>query len=67
MIGMDSNHCRVISESIAGKRDVDEQTFVSMGALYERLERLKKFDCSFAGVSFSSDVEKLQSRAMAVS
>jgi len=67
MIGMDSNHCRVVSESITGKRDVDEQTFVSMGALYERLERLKKLDNVFAGISFSSDVEKLQTRAMAVS
>ena len=67
MIGMESNHCRVLSESITGKRDVDEQTFVSMGALYERLERLKKFDGTFAGISFSPDVERLQSRAVAVS
>jgi hypothetical protein len=67
MIGMDSNHCRIVSESITGKRKVDEHTFVALGVLYEKLDRLKKFDDAFAGVSFSPDVEKLQDRAMAVS
>ena len=67
MIGMDSNHCRVVSESISGKRKVDELTFASIDVLCERLERIKKFDSAFAGISFSPEVQKLQSRAMAVS
>ena len=67
MIGMDSNHCRVVSESISGERKVDEQTFLSMGVLYERLEHLKKFDNSFEGICFSPEVERLQNSVMAVS
>ncbi len=67
MIGKDSNHCQVVSESIAGKRKVDDSTFVSIDVLGEKLERLKKFDSMFAGISFSPYVEKLQSRALAVS
>jgi hypothetical protein len=67
MIGMDSNHCRVVSESITGERKVDDCTLASIDVLSERLEHLKKFDSAFAGISFSPDVQKLQSRAMAVS
>jgi len=41
MIGTDSNHCRIVTESLAGKRKVDEHTFASLAILDERLERLK--------------------------
>ncbi len=67
MIGMDSNHCQVISESITGKRKVDYRTFASIDVLSEKLEHLKKFDSAFAGISFSPEVQKLQRRVMAVS
>jgi hypothetical protein len=67
MIGMDSNHCRIITESLTGKRKVDERTFKALDELYERLERVQKLGDSFAGISFSPDVMKLQSRAVAVS
>jgi len=62
MIGTDSNHCRIVADSIAGERDVDEKTFASLAVLSERLERLKKHDEAFSGVEFSSTVKKLQSR-----
>ena len=62
MIGMDSDHCQTVAESLRGQREVDEQTFASLAVLNERLERLKKLDGVFTGVTFSSDVEQLQSR-----
>ena len=61
MIGMDSDHCRVVAESLRGQREVDDQTFASLSVLNERLERLKRLDEAFAGVTFSSDVKQLQS------
>ncbi len=67
MIGMDSNHCQVVSESITGKRKVDDNTFASIDVLSERLGRIKKFGSAFAGISFSPEVQKLQRRVMAVS
>jgi hypothetical protein len=62
MIGTDSNHCRIVAESLAGERQVDEQTFASLAILAEKLERVKKLDETFAGIEFSSDVKKLQSQ-----
>ena len=66
MIGMDSNPCRTVAESLAGNRDVDEQTFDALAILEEKLERLKKLDSAFFSIAFSSDVEKLRSRKNAV-
>jgi len=66
MIGTDSNHCRIVAESLAGKRKVDEQAFASLAILDERLERLKSLDESFSGVGFSPDVERLLSQKNAV-
>ena len=66
MIGTDSNHCRIVTESLAGKREVNEQTFASLTILEERLERLKHLNSAFSDVSFSPDAEKLISRKNAV-
>ncbi len=66
MIGTDSNHCRIVAESLAGDRGVDEQTLASLAILDERLERLKKLDNAFSGVTFSRDVEQLRSRSNAI-
>ncbi|MCJ7728559.1 MAG: hypothetical protein MUO27_01570 [Sedimentisphaerales bacterium] len=62
MIGMDSNHCQVVRESIVGERAIDEQTFASLAVLSERLERLRKLDEVFSAVAFSSAVKKLKTR-----
>jgi hypothetical protein len=62
MIGTDSNHCRIVTESLAGKREVNEQTFASLTILDERLERLKKLNGIFSGVTFSPDAKKLLSQ-----
>ena len=61
MTEVDSNHCQIVSESLAGKRAVDEQTFDSLAVLSERLERLRKLSKAFSKVEFSPDVEKLKS------
>ena len=66
MIGMDSNHCRIVAESLAGERGVDDQTLASLAILDERLERLKKLDEAFSGVAFSPEVEQLRNRSSTV-
>jgi len=66
MIGTDSNHCRIVTESLAGTRKVDEQTFDSLTILEERLERLKQLNGIFSGVTFSPDTEKLLSQKKTV-
>jgi len=60
MIGTDSNHCRVVAESLIGEREVDERTFASLEVLGERLERLKEIDETFSGIVFSPAVVELQ-------
>ena len=66
MIGMDSDHCRIVNESLSGKRDVDDQTFAAIEVLFERLELVKKIDDSFAGITFSPEVMELQKSRSAV-
>jgi hypothetical protein len=66
MIGTDSNHCRIVTESLTGKRKVDEQTFDSLTILEERLERLKKLNGIFSDVTFSPDAAKLLSQKKTV-
>lgn len=66
MIGMDLNHCQIVEKGLTGEREVDEQTFVSLEILTERLERLKKLDKLFSSIDFSSAVEKLKTRRNAV-
>ena len=62
MTEMALDYCQVVSESIAGKRAVDEDTFVSLAVLTERLERLRKLGKIFCNVEFSPHVKKLKSR-----
>jgi len=67
MIGMDSEHFQVVAESLKGERQVDDHTFAALAVLSERLERLKKIDEAFSGVTFSPDVVKLQSQGRTAS
>lgn len=62
MIGTESNHYRIVADSIAGERQADEQTFASLAVLSERLERLKEQYDVFSGIEFSSAVKNLQSQ-----
>jgi len=61
-----SDHCRIVSRSLTGEREVDEETFASLTILTERLERLKKLDDVFSDIDFSSDMKKLKGRKKAV-
>ena len=65
---MDANHCKIVTESLQGQRDIDEQTMASLTILTERLERLKKLDTAFSDVSLSPAARKLarQKKAVAV-
>jgi hypothetical protein len=62
MVKVNSSHCRIVRDSLAGERAVDGQTFVSLAVLEERLERLRRLDEAFCDVEFSSAVEKLKNR-----
>ncbi|MHC4462191.1 MAG: hypothetical protein ACYS6W_10860 [Planctomycetota bacterium] len=66
MIEGESNHCRIVRDSLAGNRGVDEQTYASLTILTERLERLKNRYENFGDVEFSSAVRKLKGRKNAV-
>ena len=66
MIGTDSNHCRIVAESLAGESPVDEQTLASLAILDDRLERLKKLDEAFSGVMFSRTVEQLRGQSSTI-
>ena len=46
------NHCQIVGKSLSGEREVDERSFNSLAILSERLERLKKLDKIFAGITF---------------
>ena len=64
---LETNHWQVVSRSLNGEREVDEQTFASVAALAERLEQLKRSDITFSEVECSPAVKKLQNETVAVS
>jgi len=64
MLGTLCNHFKVITDSLAGDRPTDEETFSSIAVLAERLERIKKTNALFDGVGFSEQVEELALREM---
>ena len=62
MIGTDSNHFRIVTESLSGERQVDEQTLSSLAMLDERLERLHGLGGPLSNIGFSEDAKKLLRR-----
>ena len=60
MIEIEPNHHEMVASSIAGERQVDEQTFASLAVLTERLERVRNLGGAFAKVTFSSAAKRLQ-------
>ncbi len=63
---MEANHCEILEQSLNGERTIDEQTFVSLEILGERLARLKKDSRFFGKISFSPAVEQLAKSRHAV-
>jgi hypothetical protein len=60
----DSNHFKVVNDSLNGRHPVDERTYSSLAVLAERLERLKKSNELFHFVRFSDDVEELKKNSV---
>ena len=56
---MNMDHIQILNDSLAGQRDVDEQTHESVAVLGDRLETLKAMGDCFEGVEFSPDVEAM--------
>ena len=59
------DNLRIVNESLAGDRPVDEQTQAALAILAERLERLKQSSSLFAEIGFSPHVKKLKRQAEA--
>jgi hypothetical protein len=59
MIGMDSNHCQIVEQSLNGQRAADEETYSSLAVLSERLERVRKLGPAFGKIDFSPAVKGL--------
>jgi hypothetical protein len=57
---------RIVNESLAGQRVVDEQTQAAAAILAERLERLQQSNSLFAGITLSPHVKRLQRQAPAL-
>jgi hypothetical protein len=55
----DVDHCKVVSQSLAGQRPTDEQTFASINLLSERLESVHKVHRRLIDVEFSPQVKAL--------
>ncbi len=60
------DNLRIINETLAGERPMDEQTHAAMAILAERLQRLKQSSSLFADIAFSPHVKKLQRQAEAL-
>lgn len=69
MIGMDWDHCQVVSDSLTGDRPVDSKALASLEVLKDRLAHLKQMDSRFAGIGLSPMAEQMsvQASALAVS
>jgi hypothetical protein len=63
MLESGADHIEVVNESLQGRRAIDEQTFVSLEVLNDRLERTKKLGGRFAGVGLSPAAENLRKQA----
>ena len=55
----DIDHCKVVSQSLAGERPTDEQTFTSINLLAERLQTVQKVHRRLIDVEFSPQVQAL--------
>jgi len=60
MIDLDSEHYRIVEQSLCGQRSIDEHTFASLAILGERLDRVKELGGMFEHVRFSPAAKKLK-------
>ncbi len=60
------DNLRIVNETLAGDRPVDEQTQAAVAILAERLQRLRQSSRLFAGITFSPHVTQLQRQTEAL-
>lgn len=60
MLELYQDHCEIVKETLSGTRAVDEQTFASVAALDERLQRVRKLGQKFSIIEFSPAVKNLK-------
>jgi hypothetical protein len=60
MVGMEKNHCRIVSHSLNQPVDeLNDQTIIALNTLQDRLDYLKRKSPLFANVTFSPQVKAL--------
>ncbi len=59
MFEKQSDHFKVINDSLTGSRPLDEETFSSVAVFAERLEKLKRKSDYFDDITFSPQLEEL--------
>jgi hypothetical protein len=69
MTRMEFDSLKVVTESLEGKRNVDEDTFASVAILSDKLERLRKISKKYCAVEFSPYVKNIMAKekVMAIS
>lgn len=60
MMQLNTDHLRIVEDSLSGQRETDEQSFVSLAVLEDRLEHIRRLGGSFRDIAFSSAVENLK-------
>lgn len=66
MVTNETNHYKVVRDTLDGNRVIDEQTFASVGSLSDRLTQLKRENSVFAGIEFSDDIKAMTYHEMAL-
>jgi len=61
-----TKHWKIVTDSLSGRRVVDEQTQASLAVLNEKLDNVRKLGPVFEKVEFSSAVRKLVETRQAV-
>jgi hypothetical protein len=64
MFTIEQDHCEIVRDSLAGSRNIDEQTFASINILAERLENVHKQHRTFIDIEFSPHVQALAEQEM---
>jgi len=57
---LNTDHHKIVKDSLSGRRETDEQSFASLAVLEDRLEHIKRLGGGFDEIAFSSAVEGLK-------
>jgi hypothetical protein len=59
MFGKNSDHFKIVNDSLTGTSPINEETFSSVAVLAERLDKLKRSSDAFKDITFSPELEEL--------